>query len=226
MTLFSDELSGDVRHVTCTCSLLLSFSPFSSPILLPPRFLSSLPASPCLSSTSVFISTAYACLSLLCIHVFLALFLSVSPEGSFSVSVFSLSLCPYIGCLVQLALVILSYPLLELLVLTAMMYSEAGSYPVSTTVLVARFVNNSSRLLRRATVIVLCGRSMAANVPLCDRITLILRGLQETYLMSRVIRWEKPLNYCKLLYPIFSVFNNVAFLYLLHIQFTDRGSLL
>lgn len=38
MTLFSDELSGDVRHVTCTCSLLLSFSPFSSPILLPPWF--------------------------------------------------------------------------------------------------------------------------------------------------------------------------------------------
>lgn len=34
----SDELSGDVRHVTCTSAPLLSFSPFSRPSSLRPSF--------------------------------------------------------------------------------------------------------------------------------------------------------------------------------------------
>lgn len=43
--------------------------------------------------------------------------------------------------------------LFKLLVLTTTVYFEVGSYPVSTTAFPTRFVNNSSRPLKRATAI-------------------------------------------------------------------------
>lgn len=219
MTLFSDELSGDVRHVTCTCSLLLSFSPFSSPILLPPRFLSSLPASPCLSSTSVLISTAYVCLSLLCIHVFLALFLSVyvflfvriSRRLFLCLLSFSLSLhwlsCP--TCL--------RHP-----ILSSSRASCSHCYDVFRSRKLSSFHNRLSGTIRQQFVPTVKTRD--CNSPLRT-----LNGGKRTIVRSYNINTSRiarnishvtcdtlgetsALNYCKLLYPIFSVFNNVAFL--------------
>lgn len=78
----SDELSGDVRHVTCTSTPLFSFSPFSSPPSLRPSFL------------------RHTCLPHLCLYPDFYIYLYLSPSSSF-VSVFRLSfsfspLCPHV----------------------------------------------------------------------------------------------------------------------------------
>lgn len=131
----SDELSGDVRHVTCTSTPLLSFSPFSCPpslfVLLP--FVSHMPIS-ILISTSTY--------SLHFHHRF-------CPLLSFP----SYPLCPHIVLSNSLTSSLL-YPLQASCSHYHEVYHfEVGSYPVSTTSFPARFVNNSFQPLKHVTMI-------------------------------------------------------------------------
>lgn len=94
-----------------------------------------------------------------CLSPFLSRFLHLPLFVSISIIRFYLrlsfsssSLCPHV---VLSNSPTSSLPILfKLLVLTTTVYSEVGSYPVSTIAFPARFVNNSSQPLRRVAAIV------------------------------------------------------------------------
>lgn len=91
------------------------------------------------------------------IYPYFYIYLYSFPSPS-SVSIFGSLSRPFFFVLTSRRVVLSNSPtsslpiLFKLLVLTTTVYSEVGSYPVSTTIFPARFVNNSSRPLRRVAI--------------------------------------------------------------------------